>query len=132
MRSRLRYLEPEVLAQALSEAWNLKIVANAEEAKEFDGFVAGANPAFMVMVLQPTRAFFTIHNREMSYFDDPEDIAENVNNLRFAEIIRDHAAWLSVDFIGSSNPDLSEEEAYRMIGKAIAALADDETLAVFC
>lgn len=132
MRSRLRYLEPEVLAQALSQAWDLKIVADAENEEKFDGFVAGANPAFMVMVLQPVRAFFTIHNREISYFDEPEEIAESINNLRFAEIIRDHSAWLSVDFIGSSNTELSLDEAYRMIGKAIAALADDETLAVYC
>lgn len=132
LRSRLRYLEPEVLAQALSEAWDLTLVTDVENTEKSDGFVAGANPALMVMVTQPIRAFFTIHNREMSYFDEPEEIAKNVSNLRFAEIIRDHTAWLSVDFIRSSNPEFPMDEAYRMIGKAIAALADDETLAVYC
>ncbi|MGV3662410.1 MAG: DUF2314 domain-containing protein [Prosthecobacter sp.] len=135
LRSRPRYLEAAVLANALSEAWGLKIGSGgspADDDEQVDGFVAGENPIFMVMVHKPTFAMFTLHNHDRNYFDEAEEVADKVPNLRFAQIIRDHEAWLALDLVGGENTSLDQEEAYRMIGKGISALADDDVMAIFC
>ncbi|MCX6852760.1 MAG: hypothetical protein NTY98_28050 [Verrucomicrobia bacterium] len=106
LRRQQRYLEPQVLANALSEAWGLKITGGDDDAEDADGFVAGDNPLFIVMVKKPTFAMFMVHNRDTAYFDDPEEMASHVPNLRFAEIIRDHSAWLAVDLMQVSDSKL--------------------------
>lgn len=65
LRSQQRYLEAPVLANALSEAWDLNIVGSeAHDVNAADGFVAGQNPIFIVMVTQPNRAMFLVHNHD--------------------------------------------------------------------
>jgi uncharacterized protein YegJ (DUF2314 family) len=133
LRSQQRYLEAPVLANALSEAWGLNIVGGeADDANAADGFVAGRNPIFIVMVTQPSRAMFLVHNHDRTYFDEPEEVAANVPNLRFAQIIRDHAAWLAVDLMEAMDTKVAQDDAYRLIGKAISALADDDVMAIMC
>ncbi|MBB5034986.1 uncharacterized protein YegJ (DUF2314 family) [Prosthecobacter vanneervenii] len=132
LRRQPRYLEPQVLANALSEAWGLQIVGGEEDADQADGFVAGDNPLFLVMVRKPVFAMFMVHNRDTSYFDDPEEVASHVPNLRFAEIIREHSAWLAVDLMQVKDTEVGQDEAYRLIGKAVSALADDDVMAIFC
>lgn len=136
LRSQQRYLEAPVLANALSEAWGLNIVAGGRErgdsTEEADGFVAGENPVFMVMLHKPAFAMFTVQNHDGNYFEDPAEVAEKVPNLRYAQIIRDHQAWLALDLVGGKNTTLQPEEAYRLIGKAISALADEDVMAILC
>lgn len=132
LRRQQRYLEPQVLANALSEAWGLQIVGGDEDTEQADGFVAGDNPLFLVMVRKPVFAMFMVHNRDSSYFDDQEETASHVPNLRFAEIIREHSAWLAVDLMQVKDPQIDHDEAYRLIGKAVAALADDDVMAILC
>ncbi len=132
LRRQPRYLEPQVLANALSEAWGLKIIGGEGDADEADGFVAGDNPLYFVMVKKPTFAMFMVHNRDIAYFDDPEEVASHMPNLRFAEIIRDHSAWLAVDLMQVSDVKIDQDEAYRLIGKAVAMLADDDVMAILC
>ncbi|WP_395743079.1 DUF2314 domain-containing protein [Prosthecobacter sp.] len=132
LRRQQRYLEPQVLANALSEAWGLQIAGGEEDVKEADGFVAGENPLFIVMVHKPTFAMFMVHNRDSAYFEDPEETAGRVPNLRFAEIIREHSAWLAVDLMQAKDTKLDQDEAYRLIGKAVSALADDDVMAILC
>ena len=133
LRRQPRYLEPVVLANALSEAWGLKIAGgDGDPPDDADGFVAGGNPLFMVMVQKPTFAMFMVHNHDRSYFDDANEVADGVPNLRFAEIIRDHASWLAVDLMQAKETALGQDDAYRLIGKAISALADDDVMAIMC
>ena len=133
LRSQQRYLEAPVLANALSEAWGLNIVGGeGADADRADGFVAGQNPIFIVMVTQPARAMFLVHNHDHSYFSDPEEVARTMPNRRFAEIIRDHGSWLAVDLMEAMDTKMAHDEAYRMIGKAISALADDDVMAIMC
>lgn len=132
LRRQPRYLEPQVLANALSEAWGLQIVGGEEDADQADGFVAGDNPLFLVMVRKPVFAMFMVHNRDSSYFEDPEEVASHVPNLRFAEIIREHGAWLAVDLMQVKDTEVGQDEAYRLIGKAVSALADDDVMAILC
>ncbi len=133
LRRQQRYLEAPVLANALSEAWELNIVGGEDDDVESaDGFVAGESPVFIVMVNKPVFAMFLVHNRDINYFDEPDEVASNVPNLRFAEIIRDHGAWLAVDLMQAGESKLAEEEAYRLIGKAISSLADNDVMAILC
>lgn len=133
LRSQQRYLEAPVLANALSEAWGLNIVGGESgDVDSADGFVAGESHMFIVMVNKPSFAMFLVHNRDINYFDEPDEVASNVPNLRFAEIIRDHGSWLAVDLMQVEESKLAEEEAYRLIGKAISTLADDDVMAILC
>lgn len=133
LRTRQRYLEAVVLANALSEAWGLNIEgAQNGDGDAADGFVVGQSPMFIVMVHKPSFAMFMVHNHERPYFNEPDQVAASVPNLRFAEIIREHQAWLSVDLMQIDASKLDEEEAYRLIGKAVSALADDEVMAILC
>lgn len=130
-RTSLRFLEAQVLAHALSDAWGMKIVAGDETPDDSDGFVGGHSPHFIVMLTRPHIALFTVHNIEAPYFDDVDEVATKINNLRFADVILSHTAWLAVDFMSSSNDKLPIEVAYQLIGKAISALADDDTIGIF-
>ena len=133
LRSRPRFLESRVLAEALTDAWGLRIVAgDAAEVEDAYGIVMGESPLFFVMVNKPSFSMFMVHNRNGAYFDEADDVAAKVPNLRFAEIIRDHRAWLAVDLMQAGVSKVAEDEAYRMIGKAIAVLADDEVMAILC
>ncbi len=133
LRAEQRYLEPIVLAQALSDAWGRKIHGGeGDPPDDADGFVVGENPILMVMVQKPSFAMFMVHNHEQPYFDEPENIAKSVPNLRFAQIIREHRSWLAIDLMQIKASEVDPEEGYRMIGKAISALADDHTMAIMC
>lgn len=133
LRRQQRYLEAVVLANALSDAWGLNIHGGeGDPPEDADGFVAGHSPLFIVMVQKPVFAMFTVHNHDRSYFDDSEAVAKSVPNLRFAEIIREHTSWLAVDLMQVKDTAMDQDEAYRMIGKAVSALADDDVMAIMC
>lgn len=133
LRGQQRYLEAPMLAHALSAAWELNIVGGDDaDADQADGFVAGDSPMFVVMVRKPTFAMFLVHNHDNNYFDEPAEVAAGVPNLRFAQIIREHDAWLAVDLMQVKDTGLDHDEAYRLIGKAISALADDDVMAIVC
>lgn len=135
LRSSPRYLESPVLANILSDAWGLEILVGDEEDDEEDergdGFVIGTNPIFFVVVKRPVAGALIVHNHDSQYFDDPKAVADEMPNLRFAEIVRNHTAWLSVDLLGSGE-SADHNEGYSMIGKALAALDDDSVLAILC
>lgn len=140
LRRRQRYLEPAVLAEALSEAWNLKISAtdvnsngdDEDDDNGEDGFVGGEGSIYVVVLRKPVAMVFTLHNHDTPYFDDPEGVVQRVTNLRLAKIIEEHESWLSVDLVRAEESAMAENAAYPMIGKAIAALADEDTLGIFC
>lgn len=135
LRNSLRYLEASMLAKLLSEAWNLRIDDDEEDSSDSDGFVSGESPLFIVSLNareDSPAAMFFLNNIEENYFDEPDELADEVVNLRFAEIVRNHTSWLSLDLMRPTSIDMTEEDAYRYIGKAMNALADDDTLAVLC
>jgi uncharacterized protein YegJ (DUF2314 family) len=76
---------------------------------------------------------FMIHNRADVYFNDVEKAAEACRELRGRSAIAEHQAWTSVDLVRlhDHTPE-KEQEAYRMIGRFLAELADEsQCLAVF-
>lgn len=55
-------------------------------------------------------------------------LPDNVPDAKFKDIILNHKAWLSVEVIDMGDHD--PEQAYRLIGRLLAVLSDDATLAV--
>jgi uncharacterized protein YegJ (DUF2314 family) len=131
------YVDASILAQLASRAWEASVeVADDEEgppdrAEDDDepvrSVVGGAMPHFFCF--HPP-AFFTIHCFDEPYFDDPEDVAESVPELRAQQAIAQHKAWISVDLIHWMGEDDDRTEAYRLIGRLLAELADENCLAV--
>ncbi len=135
-----RYLEPVVLANALSQAWgvHLKAVANSDELdmqEGGDGFVLDSGPFYVVMLRRPRAALAFVHNMDTPYVSEERVNELELPNVRFHKVLAEHGAWLAVDVSRITGKDLAEQEAfaYQLIGKAIAALADeDSALGIYC
>lgn len=131
LRSQPRDHDATALAPLLSAAWGLRITADDPPQDASEGIVGGKPDHLLVAVNQMLPAMFIIHNLDHGYFEEPETIASAVPNLRLAQIIRGHRAWLSVDYLGDELDEKGQAAAYRMIGKAVAVLADDSTMAIY-
>jgi uncharacterized protein YegJ (DUF2314 family) len=98
-----------------------------DDSGDQENFVTGASPSFVV---KHGEAYFLINVFPRPYMDNPEVAANNIPELRLRKVIKEHTAWLSVDLLGEFRErDLPHH--YRIIGKLIAALADDDCLAIF-
>lgn len=131
------FMDASILAQLASNAWSTEVdVVEAEEEEAPSPGDDDSPPRSMVGGVMPhffcfhPPAFFTIHCFDEPYFDDPADVAESVPELRAQQAIMQHQAWLSVDLIQWMNEEEDREEAYRLIGKLLAELADENCLAV--
>jgi uncharacterized protein YegJ (DUF2314 family) len=136
LRTKALSLGPLKLAQTLSTAWGLQIrakgVADGRPPKGIDGFVEQEGDLYFVFTTKPHLAGFVIYNHATPYFQNPEDTAGKVTNLRYAKVILDHTAWVGIDVLDRvANPTL-HQGAYQMMGKALSALADDDTTALLC
>jgi uncharacterized protein YegJ (DUF2314 family) len=124
-----RYLDARILTQAINKALGLKLVHGKEDATDF---VVGESPAFVSRIKDHT---FLVNNFAVPYFDKPDEVAEEVPELRRRKAVADHKAWLSMDLLMAgedSPPDAATlREIYGVIGKVIAELADDDCLALF-
>jgi uncharacterized protein YegJ (DUF2314 family) len=137
LRTKQRYLEPVIVAKALSSAWNLNLVVQGDDPavdeESSDGFVSGESPHIHVLLLQPPMTMFIVHNLPHPYWEDSAELAKRIPNLRYAKAVEQHQACLSVDCVHwAGGESEAPESIYRFLGKAICALADDQVLAVLC
>ncbi len=121
-----KYLDPTILSHAASQAWDAEISAGEEG--EAESFVVGDSPMFM---LKHEANMFVVHNHDEPYFKDSELVAEQMGELRRRKAIVEHQAWMSVDALLVED-DESRRQAYGQIGRMLALLAGDDTLAVVC
>jgi len=133
------YLEPAILAQMASDAWDAEVEVGTEddiEEEEDEGepddgmgsFLVGESPHFFC---SHWPAFFAIHNFDEPYFDDAEEVAQSLSEMRVRQAVEQHRAWVSVDLLNwFGEEEGSEEQAYRLIARLLAELADDNCLAV--
>ena len=119
-----RYLDDRILAQLASDAWGKTV--GTDDRHGNDGFVVGES---LLYILRLGDLTFLINNYPRAYFEEVEDVVREVPDMRLAQAIADHQAWLSVDMIGEAKGE-SLATAYRLIGKLIVALADNECLAI--
>jgi uncharacterized protein YegJ (DUF2314 family) len=74
-----------------------------------------------------------VHNVAAPYFDDVEEVVEHCKKLRTRAAVAEHRAWTAIDLLrlDSDNVEI-EREAYRLIGRLLAELADEtDCLAIF-
>jgi uncharacterized protein YegJ (DUF2314 family) len=63
------------------------------------------------------------------YVEDPAAESEKIDELRLRKAMREHKAWLSVDWF--DDPGAKPGEAYRLLGKALAEFAGGDCLALY-
>jgi uncharacterized protein YegJ (DUF2314 family) len=136
-----RYFEAAILASVASRAWGIDVSAHgdpdeaaADEENSGEGdasaFIVGESPLFMG---KSPEAVFLINNFDRPYFDEPAEAAAEIVEYRTRQAILDHKAWLSVDvvaWLGASQGEPQTRAAYRLIGRLLAELADENVLAI--
>lgn len=123
------HLDATILARIASKAWDAEVQTIDETGDDDSGvsFVGGDSPHF---IGSHGGGFFAIHNFDQPYFEDVENIANAVTELRRQKAIREHTAWVSCDLIHWLEPSGELGEAYRLIARLLCELLDDNCLAI--
>ena len=126
-----RYLTAAVLAEIVAEAWGgtYDTRENAD-GDTHDGFVTGGDDEDVYFLSSP-HGMFMIHNQPTPYWEDVEDVAEDLLDLRLRKPVLEHEAWMAVDLLMPFETDETPEAYYALVIRLIFELADDATLAVF-
>lgn len=139
------HLEASILARLASQAWGLEITSRDEDASEAlleeaesehaeeqsDGFLVGMAPVFLC---KHPAGMFLIHVRDEPYWEEETlpNVLEDLTELRCRFAAEQHRAWVAMDVLHERDRDDEAQlrEAYQIIGKFLAAVADDNSLAV--
>jgi len=114
-----RTLDAATVAKAVSLGWATEVPASA---------ITVSPPSFVVKSA-PGR--YAINSVDKPYFADSSKLADEVKDLALAGAIREHRAWLSVDWIDTDDKaDL--RVIYQHISKIIVQFIGKDTLAVYC
>lgn len=132
---RPRHLEANMVARYAELVWNTPFVtptgedaAESSQDQPVGSWVMGQSPIFM---LSAPDGFFVLHNHDRPYFDEPEQAAEAVHELRQRKVILENRGWMAVDLMHLANPEASRESAYPAIARFIAELAGPDCQAIF-
>jgi len=114
-----RNIDAGAVAQAVSKALGSEV---------HDGDVVARPPSFIVKA-GPGR--FAIQNVGEPYFEEGEKLAAELKDPTLAKAIRQHRAWLSVDWVEKDeNADL--RKVYQQIGLILTQFVNKDTLAIYC
>lgn len=127
-----RYLEAKVLAEILRSAWGMTFSTaepdnDASDTGAAQPWIVGESPVFMV---NTGTSMFIVHNHAKLYFDEVDDLASRVPELRQRTILLEHRAWLSVDAMAVEG-EAETASAYAKISRALAEFADDSVLGLY-
>lgn len=124
-----QHLDATILAKVASKAWDadVKTIEQSDDDDSELSFVGGDSPHF---ICSHGGGFFAIHNFDRPYFEDVEQIATAVTELRRQKAIREHTAWISCDLIRWLEPGDDLSQAYRLIARLLCELLDDNCLAI--
>lgn len=139
-----QHLEPMYISTAARKAWGaeLRYVDITEESGREslgggpdddddpdEGFIVGVAPPFIV---RHESRLFCINAFSEPYFNDSEEVATLIVDLRLKSLVRDHQAWIACDAVGPIDPANADSmrEWYHRIGKLLAELLDDNCLVV--
>jgi uncharacterized protein YegJ (DUF2314 family) len=87
--------------------------------------VAGASPHFVARI---DGTDFLIHNVSRPYMNDPARACKSIREMRTQKAVAEHTAWLSVEVL---HPQAVTEDNYRIVGRAVAELIDQDSLALY-
>ena len=121
------------LVLLLSEARTLDAAAVAKAASHDDGekvaedAVTAKSPSFIV---KTPAGRFAVSTMAEPYFEASDKLAAELKDPTLADAIRQHRAWLSVDWIDKDEKaDL--RKVYQQVGQIIGQLVKKDTLAVY-
>lgn len=120
-----RCLDAEIIAQRLSDEFDRHIAPPSENSVE--NYVCGQDPTF---ILRFEEEFFTINHMDRPYMEQPDRVARKIAEMRLQKAMREHRAWLSVDYVGEPGVGL-KSRVWQTIGRITASLLDDDCLALF-
>jgi hypothetical protein len=108
----------ELIAHAVGEGLGTKIATDAVVTK----------PPYHLVNVGSDR--FIINDIGQPYFEKSADVADEIKNPNLSRAVRDHRAWISVDWV-STEQKVDLRKIYQMIGKMVAHLSGKDTLAVY-
>lgn len=122
-------LEPIYLTSAAKKAWNADLGNGDQEGP--DGFVVGMEGLPTTIVSYRDRMIM-INNFPQPYVEAPEAMADSIPDQRLRGLVAEHTAWLSCDAMGVESFDDVDEtrEWYRILGRLLSELVDDNCLAI--
>jgi len=116
--SQPRTLDAAVVASAVSRGWNTPVTESA---------VSVIPPSFVV---NSATGNYAINSVDKPYFADSAKLADEVKDLAVAGAVREHHAWISVDWLG--NDDKADLRViYQNISQVLVQLIGKDTLAVY-
>ncbi|MEZ6068059.1 MAG: hypothetical protein R3B90_20630 [Planctomycetaceae bacterium] len=123
----LPYIDGGVVRRAAGTAWGMEESATAEEVEDdAEEFVLGDPP---LMFAQHLGARYLIHAHSQPYFDNAEEAAEPVSDVRVYRAMTEHGAWIAVDAMLDDLEDTAAvNAAYGKIGKLLSELIDESCL----
>lgn len=108
----------ELIAHAVGEGLRMKISTDAVVTK----------PPYHLVTVGSDK--FVINDIAQPYFENTAQVADEIKNPNLSRAVRDHRAWISVDWVDAEQKtDL--RKVYQMIGKMAAHLSGKDTLAVY-
>lgn len=113
-----RSLNATTVAQAASRGWGTEVPESA---------VTASPPSF---VIKSAPGRYAVNSVDKPYFNDSGKLADEVKDPALAGAIREHRAWMSVDWLG--NDDTADlRVVYQHISQVIVQLIGKDTLAVY-
>jgi len=110
-----RYLDATLLSKLVQRAWQANAIT-----------IDGKSSSFKI---DADGRSFTIQNVDSPYFDHPQKVAAEMRELRLREVVVQHRAWLSVEFVETPHRE-EATKIYQLIGRLISELCDSDCLAV--
>jgi uncharacterized protein YegJ (DUF2314 family) len=121
-------LEPDVFQDIVWRTFRKKLSTGEGDGHGTE-FVVGEFPQFFIQFDGFLFAIFTI---PQPYFDEPEEEAKSLRELRSRKAVREHGAHISVSLFNAP-ADADEDTQWRLLARLTAALGWSRgTLAIFC
>lgn len=123
-----RSFDPAVLASVAGRAWNADLGDGETEGE--DGFVVSVG---IITTIMHDERMYLLNNFPDPYFDDAEEVAEKVPDLRIRSLLQQHKAWFSCDAMGIERRTPEEEvlAEYRKLAALFAELMDENCLLIY-
>ena len=125
-------LEPIYIATAAKKAWNADLSFGENDDEGPDGFVVG-DDSMPTLFVKFRERMLIVNNFPQPYTEDPQEVSQAIPDLRLRKLYANHTAWLSCDAMGVDSFDDVDEarEWYKILGRLLAELVDDNCLAIF-
>ena len=89
-------VEPIYIVKAAEKAWGADLGSGmgGEHDQGEDGFVVGTEGLPTIVVSYRDRMII-VNNFDQPYFENPEEVAQQLPDLRLRDLVAGHTAWLS-------------------------------------